>query len=241
MPGMTVDTNDARRGGDRAARPASGPAHHLWCFIRQWAATHALWAALAALLVAVAATARGDHHDTWIAASALGLAVLPAAVEGLTQIRVPRGFVLGVGLYVVATVILGELTDFYQRFAWWDVAMHALAGATLAAMGLAIALTLLARHDARAGATLPVAFAAFFVLGVSAAWELFEYALDARFGFSTQNASLPDTMNDMALAALSAVPILALGARHATGRRTGAFGRALDDTVRENRVPGRRF
>ena len=232
-PGYGTRAHPRARG---EARPASGVRHHLWCFIRQWRVTQAMWLALAALTAFALARewGTGNTHDTWIAASALGLALLPAAVEGLTQIRIPRGFVLGVGLYVIATVVLGELTDFYQRFAWWDVVMHALAGATLAAMGLVIALTFLARHGASAGVTLPVAFAAFFTLGIGALWELFEYSLDARFGFSTQNNSLDDTMHDMALAGASAVPVLALGVLHLLGRSTGPFGRAVDDAVAEN-------
>lgn len=218
------------------ARPQRGAAHHLWCFVRQWTVTHVLWLGLVALTLFALFNeiGTGNRHDTWIAASALGLALLPAGIEGLTQIRLPRGFVLGVGLYVVATVVLGEMTDFYQRFRWWDVLMHVIAGATLAAMGLVIALTFLARHGASAGVTLPVAFAGFMTLGIGALWELFEYSLDARFGFSTQNNSLDDTMHDMALAGLSAAPVLAMGAIYLLGRPTGMFGRVVDGAVAEN-------
>ena len=225
-----------RRAARNPARPERGIAHHLWCFIRQWTVTQTLWLALGALTLFALATefGTGNRHDTWIAASALGLALLPAGIEGLTQLRLPRGFVLGVGLYTVATVVLGEMTDFYQRFSWWDVVMHALAGATLAAMGFVIALGFLARHGASAGVTLPVAFAGFFTLGISALWELFEYALDERFGFSTQNNSLDDTMTDMALAGASAVPVLLLAVLHLLGHPTGPFGRAVDGAVQEN-------
>ena len=232
--GKSARKRGARWLGD--GRPSDGIRHHLWCFIRQWTVTQALWLLLVLLTLFVFASewAVDNHHDTWIAASALGLALLPAAIEGLTQIRLPRGFVLGIGLYTVATVVLGEMTNFYQHFTWWDVVMHSLAGATLAAMGLVIALTFLTRNGGGGGVTLPIAFAAFFTLGIGALWELFEYALDARFGFSTQNESLDDTMHDMAHAALSAVPILVLGTLHLLGRPTGWFGRAMDASVAEN-------
>ena len=232
--GRTNRGGRARWLGD--GRPPGGVRHHLWCFIRQWTVTQALWLLLAMLTGFALASewGTGERYQTWIAASALGLALLPAAIEGLTQIRLPRGLVLGVGAYTVATIILGEMTDFYQRYAWWDVAMHALAGATLTAMGLVIALTFLARNGGGGGVTLPIAFAAFFTLGIGALWELFEYSLDARFGFSTQNESLDDTMHDMAHAALSGLPVLVLGTLHLLGRPTGWFGRAVDKAVAEN-------
>ena len=212
-------------------RPGTGPRYHLWCFVRQWHATHALWLALALLALWLAAT--GREGPVWIAASALGLALLPAAVEGLTQVRLPRGFTFAVGVFVALTIVGGELWDLYQRAAWWDVAMHLLSGAVVAGIGLAGALTLLGEARPRVGPTLPLLFAWFASLAVAGLWELFEFSLDEGYGFSTQ-PSLADTMHDIGWASLGAGLATLAGAAHLTGRRTGPFGRWIEGAVAEN-------
>ena len=216
---------------DAEGRPPGGVAHHLWCFLRQWRVTHALWLALAAIALGFAAS--GSSHDTWIATSAFGLALLPAAVEGLVGVRLPRGFVLACGLFTVLTVMLGELTDFYQRFVWWDVAMHVASGFVVGGIGLVGALVLLAQAGARRSVLLPALFALFTGLAVAAVWELFEFALDAGYGFSTQ-PGLSDTMHDIMLGGLGALAAAILGAVHLAGLPTGAFGRLIDGAVGEN-------
>ena len=213
-------------------RPGTGWRYHLWCFRRQWPATHALWAALALLALYLALT--GREGPVWIATSALGLAVLPAAIEGLTQIRLPRGLVFAVGVFVALTIVGGELWDLYQRAAWWDVAMHLASGAVVAGIGLVGALTLLSGARDRVGPTLPLLFGWFASLAVAGLWELFEFSLDEGYGFSTQ-PSLADTMHDMGWATLGAGLVTLLGARHLMGRPTGPFGRWVDGAVAENR------
>ena len=213
-------------------RPANGARHHLWCFIRQWRVTKALWIALA--VASVWAYVAGRAGEVWIAGSAFGLALLPAAFEGLTQIRLQRGFVFACGLYAVLTVMLGELADLYQRVAWWDVAMHAASGAVLALMGLVIALTLLGRSRAAVGPSLPLAFALCFAAGIAGVWEMFEFVLDERFGFRTQNESLHDTMHDIIVGCSAALVATLAAAAHLLGLPTGPLGPMIEGAVREN-------
>ena len=212
-------------------RPGTGWRYHLWCFVRQWRVTHALWATMALLAAYLALT--GRTGPVWIALSALGLAMLPAAIEGLSQIRLPRGLVLAVGLYVGCTIVAGELWDAYQRVGWWDDAMHAMSGAVIALIGLTGALTLLGRARSIVGPVLPLLFGWFTALGVAGAWELFEYGLDAGFGYETQ-AGLADTMHDIGWGALGAGLATLAGAAHLAGAPTGWFGRALERAVAGN-------
>ena len=224
----------ASRRADAEGRPPAGPRHHLWCFVRQWSVTHASWLGLGALLLVMLAL--GREHDAWIVASALGLALLPAAIEGLVGVRLPRGFVLACGLYTVLTVMLGELTDFYDRLAWWDVAMHALSGFVVAGIGHAAALGLMRRDRARGGVLLPALFGLFLALGVAGLWELFEYALDARWAFSTQGG-LPDTMHDIGQGGLGALLATGLATLHLRGSPSGPYGAWLEGAVADNADP----
>ena len=224
----------ASRRSDAEGRPPAGWRHHLWCFVRQWRVTHALWLSLAALFALMLALGRG--HDAWIALSALGLALLPAAIEGLVGVRLPRGFVLACGLYTVLTVTLGELTDFYQRLAWWDVAMHVLSGFTVAGIGHAVALALMRRDRAEGGVLLPALFGLFLALGVAGLWEVFEFALDARWAFSTQGG-LPDTMHDLWQGGVGALGATLLATLHLRGHPTGPYGAWLEGAVADNADP----
>ena len=221
-------TDDPRRDG----RPERGVRHHLWCFIRQWRVTKGLWAIFA--IITLWMIAEGRSGEAWIAGSALGLALLPAAIEGLTQVRLPRGFVLACGLYVVLTIVMGELSDMYQRVVWWDVAMHAASGAVLALMGLVIVLTLLGGARETVGWLLPTLFAWFFAVAIAGLWEVFEFTLDHRFGFSTQNESLRDTMHDMVIGTVAAAVASLGGLAHLLGLPTGPLGSMIEGAVREN-------
>ena len=212
-------------------RPGTGWRYHLWCFVRQWPVTRALWGVMALLALGLALT--GRTGPVWIALSALGLSMLPAAIEGLSQVRLPRGLVLAVGLFVALTIVAGELWDAYQRIGWWDDAMHLLSGAVVALIGLAGALTLLGSARATVGPVLPLLFGWFTALGVAGAWELFEYGLDAGFGYETQ-PGLADTMHDIGWGALGAGLATLAGAAHLAGAPTGWFGRALEGAAAEN-------
>ena len=60
----------------------------------------------------------------FVSATTLVLAVAPVVIVRWAGVVVPRSFLAAVVAFVFATLFLGEVYDFYERFWWWDVLLH---------------------------------------------------------------------------------------------------------------------
>ena len=67
---------------------------------------------------------QGNWLALFVAGSALGLTFLPQLLASRVNLRLPNGFLAAVALFVLATIYLGEMHDFYTRFWWWDLVLH---------------------------------------------------------------------------------------------------------------------
>ena len=121
-----------------------------------------------------------DGGRAFTGALAAALLLLPLGLEKALRLRFPRTLKASAYLFVFAAQILGEACRFYQRFALWDLALHAASGFLLAALGFG----LLAERSQDSGkryekAPLFRAFSALcFSVTVGTLWELFEFAAD---------------------------------------------------------------
>ena len=155
----------------------------------------AIWGATV-LLVAIAAV-RGHGLVAFCAFSAMALALLPRGFSLVSGLRMPGGLGTGVLLYSMAALILGEMAGFYTWLPWWDVALHLVASAALAMLGMALCLLVTAGGRPRTAVWLLAVLAFSFAMMVGAMWELLEFAIDHFFGTNAQRSGLPDTMGDV--------------------------------------------
>ena len=81
-----------------------------------------IWIVLLVAMLAALATARWSL--AFVSLVTLTLSLLPVLAAGQVGIRLPVRFVAGIVLFVFATIFLGEALDFYNRFWWWDIALH---------------------------------------------------------------------------------------------------------------------
>ncbi|WP_342069527.1 hypothetical protein [Yoonia algicola] len=81
-----------------------------------------LWALL--VLAAVGAAFEGRWALTFVALATLALAVAPLVLASRLDITLPLPFVAAATIFVIASVFMGEAFDFYERFWWWDIALH---------------------------------------------------------------------------------------------------------------------
>lgn len=141
----------------------------------------------------------------WIVKGDLGgaavLAVLGAAGLGVRLLDLPRVIDLAF-LLVVCIASFGEVLGFYDRYAWFDTAVHV----TVPMLGAPVAYVALARaevvpdprdrlrdvHAERAVVVLTIALGA----ATGAVWELTEWLADSAFGSRLQE-SLVDTNRDL--------------------------------------------
>ena len=73
---------------------------------------------------ALVAAARGVWPAVFVTLAALVLTLLPGLVASRVGLRLPPSFLTAIALFVLATLYLGEVYDFYNRFWWWGLVLH---------------------------------------------------------------------------------------------------------------------
>lgn len=152
---------------------------------------------------------------------------LPSALARRFRLEIPAEYeILAVG-FVFASIFLGEVRGYYDRFWWWDIALHTLSGLLLGMFGFLLVYVLNAtdRIDLQMRPRFVVLFAFLFAVAVGAIWEIFEFSMDQIVGMNMQKAmfddpsGLTDTMCDLIVDIIGALIISLLGWWHMHRRR----------------------
>ena len=120
-------------------------------------------------------------------------------------VEIPSEIQIVAVLFVFATLFLGEMRHFYERFWWWDAALHITSGLLLGVLGFMLVYMLNEDDhvDFHMRPSFVAFFAFFFAVGLGAVWEIFEFGMDQFFGTDMQPATpgdpsgLTDTMHDL--------------------------------------------
>lgn len=191
-----------------------------------------IWLALIGSAVEALLTQR--FSLAFVALATLGLSMAPMLLARWIAIAVPRGFMLAVVIFVSGTVFLGEVFDFYEKFWWWDIAMH---GGSAMGFGLIgfVLVFMMFQGDRFAAPPSAIAFFAFcFGLAIGAIWEIFEFAMDQWFGLNMQKSGLMDTMGDLIVDCLGALIGAGSGYAYLRGQALGGMTGMIEDFVRRN-------
>jgi hypothetical protein len=184
---------------------------------------------------AVIGTLTANALAVFVSASALGLTFLPGHLASRVNLRLPPSFLAAIALFVMASLYLGELHDFYNRLWWWDLALHGFSAMGMGILGFLLILMLFEgdRYAAPPWALGVLSFCTAITVGTL--WEVFEYFMDSAFGFTMQKSGLPDTMGDLIVNALGAALAALAGVAYLTRRRRWRFGTAFDAFIAANR------
>ena len=171
-------------------------------------------------LEALVAAARGIWPAVFVTLAALVLTFLPGHLAHRVGLRLPQSFLAVIALFVLASLYLGEVYDFYQRLWWWDLALHMGSAMGFGVLGFLL-IFMLFEGDRYAAPPWAIGALSFcLAITVGTLWEVFEFAMDTLFGFNMMKSGLPDTMGDLivnaigaALAALAGVVYLSDSAR----------------------------
>jgi hypothetical protein len=163
--------------------------------IRQHPVTYLMWA----LLLAGAATAvwQGTWSVVFIALLTFGLTLVPIVGQTWTGVTLPAGVVAAIVFFITATLFLGEIGDYYERFWWWDVFLHGGSAVAFGMIGTVVVLILVGGNRLDASPVIGAALAFTFAVAIGALWEIFEFAMDQIFGTNMQKSGLLDTMADL--------------------------------------------
>ena len=147
---------------------------------------------------------RGVWPAVFVTFAALLLTVLPGRLANRIGLRLPPSFLAAIALFVLATLYLGEVYDFYTRFWWWDLVLHFGSAMGFGILGFLLVFMLFQgdRYAAPPWAAGALSFCLAMTVGVL--WEIFEYAMDSLFGLQMMKSGLPDTMGDLVVDAVGA-------------------------------------
>ena len=164
---------------------------------------------------------RRDWASAAFVAGIMAVCLLPACSRRLS-VEIPSEVELLAVLFVFASLFLGEVHHWYERYWWWDAALHTTSGLLLGMLGFIIVYVL--NEDAAVDLHMRPAFVAlfafFFAVGLGAIWEVFEFAMDEWFGTNMQPATatdpsgLTDTMQDLIVDAIGAAVVSVWGWRY---------------------------
>ncbi|MBN1276560.1 MAG: hypothetical protein JXA35_03640 [Deltaproteobacteria bacterium] len=147
------------------------------------------------------------------------LVISPEILRKRFDVTIPTEFQILAIIFVFAALFLGEVRSYYERFWWWDIALHTSSGLLLGIVGFLLVYVLNEhkRIDFYMHPRFVALFAFVFAVAVGALWEIFEFAMDRIFGTNMQKpmlgdySGLADTMWDLIVDILGAFAISIFG------------------------------
>ncbi len=199
---------------------------------RQSIIVYLIWLTLVG--VVVVSLWLGQWREAFVAAFTLGLTLLPAVFEERLGIRLPMTFAAMIVVFLFATLFLGEIGGFYERYWWWDVVLHSGSALGFGLIGYVLVFMLF-EGDRFAAPPLALAFLAFSIgVSIGAIWEIFEFTMDGLFGMNMQKSGLVDTMWDLIVDTIGASIGAMAGFFYQHGKRFGGLAKMIDQFVKAN-------
>ncbi len=191
-----------------------------------------VWSAL--VLVILWALLQWRLELAFVATGTLAVSLAPVFVARWAHVRVPPGFIAALTLFVAGTLFLGEILDFYERYWWWDLAMHGSSAIGFGLIGFVLVFMMF-QGDRFAAPHIGLAFFAFcFAITIGTIWEIFEFGMDQIFGFNMQKSGLMDTMGDLIVNMVGAALGAATGLAYLKGQARGGLAAVIDEFVQRN-------
>ncbi|HEY0148808.1 MAG TPA: hypothetical protein VGB70_07365 [Allosphingosinicella sp.] len=220
---------------DRTERDGQPPelarrAHHLIILILQL-----IMAAQLVLLLL-----REDWLNAALVAGLMALMLAPVLFR--LPVEIPSEIQIVAVLFAFATLFLGEVRGYYERFWWWDASLHTLSGLLLGMVGFMFVYMLNEdRHvDLHMRPSFVALFAFFFAVAIGGIWEIFEYAMDHWFGTNMQPATkndpsgLTDTVQDLIVDTVGAAVVSLAGWRYLAKARSSPLDNWASRFIRRN-------
>ena len=192
--------------------PLRGYAASLQRYRREKPAVLAVYLILRFIVIAalVFSALNGDWESVFTCVLVLFLFLLPAFLQKTLPVEFPSTLEIIILLFIFAAEILGELSDYFVRFAHWDTLLHTTSGFLFAAVGFSL-VDLLNRSKSVRFELSPfyLAVCAFcFSMTIGVIWEFFEFAMDHLLHLDMQKDTVIHAFSSVSLdPTLSNIPI----------------------------------
>jgi len=185
-------------------------------------------------------------EQLWLSAFLVTLIITallsPAIFRKQMDIEIPAEFHITTVVFIFAALYLGEIQDFYNRFWWWDIALHSSAGLLMGIVGFLLVYLLneSKRVELHMTHVFTSLFAFLFAVSIGTLWEVLEFTMDQLFGLNMQKpmmgdpSGLTDTMWDMIVNAMGAFIISFMGYWYLKRKRTFFVKDWIREFIRRN-------
>ena len=156
---------------------------------------------LSVVLMLVAQFFNQNYENVLLCVLTLVLFMLPSIFERRLHIDLPDTLEVIILLFIYAAEILGEISDYYIQFPYWDTMLHTMNGFLCAAIGFAL-VDILNREEKVSLHLSPffMAVTAFcFSMTIGVLWEFFEFAMDQWLLFDMQKDTVVNTISTVNL------------------------------------------
>lgn len=180
------------------------------------------------------------------------LFMLPSLYSKKKNISIPPVFQIVILLFIFASMYLGEIHDYFYKYAWWDSMLHSVSAIILSYIGFLLIFTL--NRDKNIHMRLSPFFIALFTfcfaLTIGTLWEIFEFAVDALFGANMQKArnleeiygvfdtrlGVIDTMRDLIVDSIGALLVSVIAYYYSKKKmvKESTFWKMKDQFVEDN-------
>jgi hypothetical protein len=183
-----------------------------------------IWIFNAFRIIIILAAVYSVYQKAWInlliSSATFFLIYLPSILEKQLKIDYPEEFEILIMIFIFASLFLGEINYFSQRFWWWDIALHGVSGLIIAAFALSLVYVLNREKKINLNPNFIAIFTFSFALSLGAIWEIFEFAMDQFIGSNMQKSGLIDTMWDLILDSFGALIVSIIGLLHLKEKTT---------------------
>lgn len=129
----------------------------------------------------------GNIENALLCIFSLILFLVPSFIERTFKIELPTTLEIIILIFIFSAEILGEIGNFYGKFAMFDDILHTINGFLCASVGFSLVYLLNENVDSFKLSPLFVSLVAFcFSMTIGVAWEFFEYTADNVLGFDMQ-------------------------------------------------------
>lgn len=143
----------------------------------------------------------GNYENVFLCVLTLLLLVIPSLAQITFKVELPTALEIIILVFIFSAEILGEISEFYLVFPFWDTVLHTLNGFLAAAIGFSL-VDLLNRSDRTVFSLSPLftAIVAFcFSMTIGVVWEFFEFGMDMIMELDMQKDTVIHTIRSVML------------------------------------------
>ena len=142
-----------------------------------------------------------NYENAFLCVLTLLLLVMPSLIQITFRVELPTTLEIIILVFIFAAEILGEISEFYLMFPFWDTVLHTLNGFLAAAIGFSM-VDLLNRSERTKFNLSPLfmAIVAFcFSMTIGVVWEFFEFGMDQIARYDMQKDTVLHTIRSVTL------------------------------------------